>query len=117
MRGVFKILGAEEESDELEITELPISKWTRDYKNFLEELAAKDEIDEIREYHQENRVHFIIKVTKLQEIKASAIDAIEKKFKLSSSLSANNYVLFNHEGKICRYNSEEEILKEFFVLR
>lgn len=117
MRGVFKILGAEEESDELEITELPISKWTRDYKNFLEELAAKDEIDEIREYHQENRVHFIIKVPKLQEIKASAIDAIEKKFKLSSSLSANNYVLFNHEGKICRYNSEEEILKEFFVLR
>jgi len=52
----------------LEITELPISKWTRDYKNFLEELASKDEIEEIREYHQENRVHFIIKVPKLQQI-------------------------------------------------
>ena len=36
---------------ELEITELPIGRWTRDYKNFLEELAQKDEVDEIREYH------------------------------------------------------------------
>jgi len=115
VRGVYREI--EEGGDELEITELPVGKWTRDYKNFLEELAAKDEIEEIREYHQENRVHFVLKVPKLQEIKASGLDAIEKKFKLCSSISANNYVLFNHEGKICRYNSEEEILKEFFVLR
>lgn len=52
VKGVYRILGEDEEtSDELEITELPIGKWTRDYKNFLEELAAKDEIEEIREYH------------------------------------------------------------------
>lgn len=37
--------------DELEITELPIGKWTRDYKTFLEELMTKDEIEDIREYH------------------------------------------------------------------
>lgn len=67
VRGVFRIL-EDGDGDELEITELPISKWTRDYKNFLEELASKDEIEEIREYHQENRVHFIIKVPKLQQI-------------------------------------------------
>ena len=41
----------EDEENVLEITELPLGKWTRDYKNFLEELAAKDEIEEIREYH------------------------------------------------------------------
>ena len=45
--GVYNIL----DDDELEITELPIGKWTRDYKNFLEELAQKDEIEDIREYH------------------------------------------------------------------
>lgn len=115
VRGVYREV--EEGGDELEITELPINKWTRDYKNFLEELATKDEIEEIREYHQENKVHFVIKVPKLQEIKNSGLDAIEKKFKLSSSISANNYVLFNHEGKIFRYSSEEDILNEFFVLR
>lgn len=35
----------------LEITELPIGTWTRNYKNFLEELDLKEEIDDIREYH------------------------------------------------------------------
>ena len=42
----------------LEITELPIQKWTRDFKNFLEEKAGEvnagdeekeDHVDEIRE--------------------------------------------------------------------
>lgn len=56
------------DDDTLEITELPIGRWTRDYKTFLEELAQKDEIDEIREYHEENRVHFVLKVPKLREI-------------------------------------------------
>ena len=51
--------------DEVEITELPVGKWTRDYKNFLEELVVKEEIEDIREYHQENRVHFILKIPKL----------------------------------------------------
>lgn len=100
VRGVYNVLS----DDELEITELPIGKWTRDYKNMLEELAAKDEIDEIREYHQENKVHFILKVPKLQDIIRG--EGIEKKFKLASSISANNYVLFDYEGKIRRYQDE-----------
>lgn len=45
--GVYNVLS----DTELEITELPISKWTRDYKNFLEELAQKDEVTDIKEYH------------------------------------------------------------------
>jgi DNA topoisomerase II len=115
VRGVYRII--EEGGDEIEITELPIGKWTRDYKNYLEELASKDEIEEIREYHQENRVHFILKVPKLQELVHAGPDAIDKKFKLSSSISANNYVLFDYEGKIRRFQSEEDIIQEFFVLR
>jgi DNA topoisomerase II len=45
---------------QLQITELPIGKWTRDYKTFLEELAQKEEIEDIAEHHTENRVHFVI---------------------------------------------------------
>jgi DNA topoisomerase-2 len=75
--GCYEVLG----DDELEITELPIGKWTRDYKNFLEDLAQKDEIDDIREYHQENRVHFILKVPNLDKIERSD-GGIIKKFKL-----------------------------------
>ena len=108
--GVYNVL----DDDELEITELPVGKWTRDYKNFLEELAQKDEIDEIREYHEENRVHFIIKVPKLATL---TDDAILKKFKLQSALSTANCVLFDAEGRIHRYARDQDIMQEWFGLR
>jgi DNA topoisomerase-2 len=108
--GVYNVL----DDDELEITELPIGKWTRDYKNFLEELAQKEEIDEIREYHEENRVHFIIKVPKLGTL---TDDAIVKKFKLQTSLSTANCVLFDAEGRIHRYARDQDIMQEWFGLR
>ena len=45
--GAWRVLS----ETELEITELPIGKWTRDYRAVLEAMAVKDEIDDIREYH------------------------------------------------------------------
>ena len=110
--GVYKVLG----QDMLEITELPIGTWTRNYKNFLEELDQKEEVDDIREYHQENRVHFVIQVPKLQEIMAEE-GGILKKFKLQTSMSTSNFVLFNHKKQINRYKSEGDILKEWYNLR
>ena len=101
--------------DELEITELPIGKWTRDYKNFLEELAQKDEIDDIREYHEENRVHFVLQVPKLTDIERGV--GIEKKFKLQTSLSCSNMVLFDEEGRLQRFDSAKDIMMHFFDLR
>lgn len=44
-------------------------------------------------------------------------EAILKKFKLQSSISSSNYVLFNSEQKIYRYGTEVDILKEFYTLR
>lgn len=109
--GTYNII----EDDELEITELPIGKWTRDYKNYLEELAQNDVIDEIREYHQENRVHFILKVPKLLEIEKK--EGIVKKFKLQTTLAGTNYVLFDQDGKIGKYSDEEAIMTQWFSLR
>jgi len=53
INGRYEVTGKYEitEDDTLEITELPIGKWTRDYKNFLEDLVEKQVIDDIREYH------------------------------------------------------------------
>ena len=47
--GAYNVLS----DTELEITELPIGKWTLDYKGMLEEMLAKDNavVTEIREYH------------------------------------------------------------------
>lgn len=110
--GVFNVLG----DDELEITELPIGKWTRDYKNFLEELAQKEEIDDIREYHQENRVHFVLRVPGLEAIERKE-GGIVKKFKLSTTLAGTNLVLFDASAHLRRYASPADILKDWFGLR
>ena len=40
-----------------------------------------------------------------------------KTFKLVTTISGSNYVLFDHRGKIARYASEIDIMKEFFNLR
>lgn len=111
MSGVYEV----KDDTTLEITELPVGKWTRDYKNFLEELAQKEEIDEIREYHMENRVHFVLTVPKLRQLEEK--DQIMKFFKLQGSIALSNFVLFNQEGKIMRYEHELHVITEFFPLR
>lgn len=42
----------------MEIKELPYRCWTRDYKSFLEGMAQAGEIDDLKEYHKDNNVHF-----------------------------------------------------------
>jgi len=63
----------------------------------LEDMMQRgDVIDDMKEFHKDNTVHFVLKlkedVAKLEKLEGG----IEKKFKLVSSLSANNLVLFGH---------------------
>ena len=58
-------------------------------------------------------MHFELEVPNLRDIESKP-GGILAKFKLRTSISAANYVLFDSERKICRYASEVEILKEFF---
>jgi DNA topoisomerase-2 len=105
------------DNETLEIYELPLKKWTRDYKNFLEELAIQEEIDDIKEFHKDNKISFSIKVS--FDLKRMQIEdgAIEKKFKLTSNLSCNNFVLFDRDYHIRRYDNEITILEEFYEVR
>ena len=83
-------------NDTLEISELPINKWTSDYKVFLEGLMKEDIVDEVREHHKDHSVSFVITVPNLRAIEQSE-GGIEKKFKLTTSISLNNFVLFDHK--------------------
>jgi DNA topoisomerase-2 len=56
----------------------------------------------------------VVDVPKLSEMND---DKIQKSFKLQTTISCSNYVLFDAKGKIARYGSEIDILKEFFNLR
>merc|ERR1719181_2171269 len=123
--GKFEVVGhVEKKSDTvLEITEIPIRKWTQDYKEFLEtlmpgetkkgeEAAENHIIEDFREHHTENTVHFVLTLTpaKMREAEAAGF---HKVFKLKSSLSTNNMMLFDAEGKIAKYDTALDILSEF----
>ena len=136
----------EEDPKKVIITEIPIRKWTEDYKYFLQELMGieikrdndtkkkvkkkEDEekeksnrkkeiiIEDLRENHTYNRVCF--EVTLLEEYAKKFKENDElfmKTFKLIGSLNIKNMVLFDPEGKLKKYNTIEEILDTFYTLR
>jgi DNA gyrase/topoisomerase IV subunit A len=44
-------------------------------------------------------------------------DEIEKKYKLTANISCGNFVLFDKDYHIKKYNNEVEILEEFYQHR
>merc|ERR1712217_701359 len=105
----------------IEITELPIRKWTQDYKETLQGMMSSDgvgsgQIEDVKEYHTEGTVHFVITVTEGQMASLEKA-GLEKSFKLRSPMSMSNMILFDRDGKIKKYNSVVEILEDFAELR
>ena len=132
--GSYEVRGCIERIDDttISITELPIKKWTQDYKQFLEGMLTgeakkvvgkkktelKPEIKDFKENHTDTTVSFTIIADK------EMIDEFEKeknglygKFKLTGSISTTNMHLFDSEGKIVKYDAAENIMQSFFSIR
>eukprot|EP00736_Rhodelphis_marinus_P005637 Rmarinus@m.29818 len=111
-----------EGTNTLRITELPLKRWTQDYKEFLESMLKLNEsssgiVKEYREYHTDTSVHFDVTLTDEAATLFDAPAELVKKFKLNSQLSTTNMVLFDKEGQIKKFDSAEKILEAFFELR
>ncbi|XP_068162195.1 DNA topoisomerase 2-alpha isoform X2 [Antennarius striatus] len=110
------------DSTTIEISELPVKSWTQSYKeNVLEPMLNGTEkvpalITDFKEYHTDTTVRFVVKMTeeKLREAEAAGL---HKVFKLQSPLTCNSMVLFDHVGSLKKYESVQDILKDFFELR
>ncbi|GLI60786.1 hypothetical protein VaNZ11_003019 [Volvox africanus] len=108
----------------IEITELPVRRWTQDYKEFLESLLRpqdKDEsplISDYHEHHSDSNVHFVVELLpgKLDELLAVP-GGLEAKFKLQTKIATSNMMLFDKDGVIKHYQTPEAIIAEFFDLR
>merc|ERR1719321_201632 len=97
-KGKYDCLGVWQESargGSLEITELPLRKWTQDYKEFLQGMLpgsdkkTKVGVQDIREYHTENKVHFVLRMT-IQEVKAAKAEGIADALRLRGSINETN---------------------------
>ena len=119
----YKVGGIIEKIDDntLEITELPVRKWTQDFKEMLEEMTTGTDkipstIKDYQEHHTESTVHFRLHLSD-KEMRAAEEEGFEKRFKLTTTLSTGNMVCFDLNGKIKKYSSPEEILADFFHKR
>lgn len=110
-----------EDANTIDIIELPLHKWTSDYKKYIEEIIQdKNEsrpmkIEDLREYHTSRQVFFRLILSSDQPpLNDSTLDKV---LKLNSSMTLTNLVLFNEEGKINRYDCPADILERYYNLR
>jgi len=125
-KGCYKSFGKWWENDKgIEITELPLRKWTQDYKEFLQGMLpggdgkAKIKIEDFREYHTEKAVHFSVKLSpeELKASKAKEAGGVDRAFNMSSNINETNMVLFDSEGRIQKYKNTMMIMEEFARVR
>lgn len=114
-QGIYTI---DKNAETIRITELPIGKWTRNYKNFLEDLIKEEKhITDFKEYHTVNRVDFLIQLKQGELRKLNSDQKILKTFKLQTNINLTNLVLFNKDNKIRKFNNTKEILEQFYEQR
>lgn len=92
----------------IKVTELPIGRWTSDYKEFLEQMMEKGVIKSYTNDSTESTVSFTIKLGSNKSV---------SDLKLYSNLNTTNMHLFDSKKRIHKYNSPEDILTEFVVVK
>ena len=89
----------------LEILELPVGTWTQNYKEYLESLVQTGIIKDYKEYHTEKKVNFLVTYNNSFPLK------------LSTVINTSNMVCFHPSGKIKKYETPLEIIKDFYTFR
>jgi DNA topoisomerase II len=104
---------------------LPLNSWTDNYKEYLDKLTLEtDFIKTFRDNSNKTDIIFSVVLTnpklfeqhKKQKFDNN-IDGVEKIFSLATSINMNNMHLYNKYNKIQKYNTELEILEEFYNVR
>ncbi|XP_063044245.1 DNA topoisomerase 2-alpha [Engraulis encrasicolus] len=107
----------------IEISELPVKTWTQTYKeNVLEPMLNGTEkipalITDYKEYHTDTTVRFVVKMSE-EKLREAEVAGLHKVFKLQNPITfTNTMVLFDHVGSLKKYETTQEILRDFFELR
>jgi len=106
----------------VEITELPVKTWTSSYKEMLEGMLQGNEkqpaqIQDYKDYNTDTTVKFIVQMSEENIRKAETEKGLHTFFKLQTTMSTTSMVLFDHLGCLRKYETVEEIMREFFDVR
>jgi len=101
----------------IQVTELPIGKWTQGYKEFLESLIESNEIIDFKNNCDDISINFKVVMQKSVIDELIQKDEIVKKLKLSTSISTTNMHVFDEHCKIRKISCPEEIIYRFYKVR
>ena len=113
-------------STKVRVKELPIGRWTDDYKQTLAKLLDSKVLTSVRENHTTTTVDFLLTLSKevAEEIEEKAINngdsmqaALMQLLRLKSTGSLQNMHLFSSEGRIRRYTTAEDVVADFVPTR
>jgi DNA topoisomerase-2 len=131
----YEIYGTWKQDDNnLIVTELPVGEWTSNYKEFLEKMLEdvplrgkiedkkvkkpkKEKENPFLSYKDNNtdtRVHFELS---FDEGYLNTTKDIDKTFHLFKKYSITNMHLYGPEGHIKRYDSVEDIMRDYYKVR
>lgn len=124
MTGNYKVINDET----IRITEIPVTghtAWSDKYKLFLESLIVTDKNDtkniitEVKAECGNDTILFdvMFKGNELQNLLKKGDEEVEKFFKLSTTISTNNFYLYNSAGAMSYYETCEDVINEFYEFR
>ena len=93
--------------DEYVVTELPPGTWTADYREWLEKELAEGRIKDFTDTSTDQQINIVIK----------GIDEKALVKSLTEKIKTTNMHAFNHKGIITKYNTLNDILEEFVMVR
>ena len=93
------------------VTELPIGMWTNKFKENCEEHIESKMLKSMKNYSTPKKVNFVL--TESPDGFGCNVDTL----KLYSYVYTSNMVLFDQHGKLIKYNSVDEIIDNFCIVR
>lgn len=105
-RGVWTVRG-----NTVTVTELPVGRWTQDVKEHYDSLLDKKIIVDFRENHTDVDVRFELDFPSTPPADLATV------LKLETAIRTTNIHAFDPDGAIKKYETPEDVVREWFVVR
>ncbi|KAL4880533.1 DNA topoisomerase [Aspergillus karnatakaensis] len=106
---------------ELEVTELPIRLWTQEFIVKLEDMIKAEKtpslIKDYKDFNTNSTVRMTLQLDEKNVKEPLTQELMEEKFKLTKTVATSNLVAFDPEGRLTKYNTVEDMLREFYAVR
>lgn len=103
--------------NEIIITELPIGTWTENYHTHLDKLIENKTIKDYIKRSNNKDINIVVIFNRGDLLKLENSGDFYKMMNLESTVSYNNMMAFDKDGKLKKYNTPEEIIDDFYDVR